>query len=177
MFAAIYIPEFELQAVLRHTPELHQKPVALLDNQEAKAKIIQLTKAAAAAGVSVGMTPSQGLARCLSLTIKGRAPEQEKIAEEILLHQAATLAPEIEATAPGICTVHFSSRKNCREKVIRVVGQLALFELRAQAGLGPTPDLSFLAATVAQPVLEITDANSFLAPLPLETLSLLKFLS
>src|SRR5262249_28508610 len=96
---------------------------------------------------------------------------QEKIASQILLHYAATLAPEIEATAPGICAVHFSSGKKCRENVARVVRQLAALQLRAQAGLAQTPDLSFLAACVAQPVLEIGDAAEFLAPLPLEILS------
>ena len=117
MFAALYLPDFELQAALRHEPELRAKPVALLDDEEAKAKIMQLTSSASEAGVSAGLTASQGLARCLSLIIKPRARAQEKIAGEILLHHAATLAPEIEATAPGVCTVHFTSLKNCRENV------------------------------------------------------------
>ncbi len=41
----------------------------------------------------------------------------------------------------------------------------------AQAGLAATPDLSFLAACLARPVLQIDDAQKFLAPLPLETLA------
>ena len=170
MFAALYLPDFELQAALRHTPVLHAKPVALLDDEEAKAKIFQLTPSAAEAGVEIGMTASQGLARCLRLIIKSRAFEQEKIAGEILLHHAATLAPEIEATAPGVCTVHFTSRKNCRENVERVVRQLRELQLTAQAGIAATPDLSFLAACLARPVLQVDEAEDFLAPLPIETL-------
>src|SRR6476661_1625101 len=170
MFAALYLPDFELQAALRHEPERHQESVALLDNEEAKATILQLTKSAAAAGVSVGMTPSQALARCLSLVIKPRVFAQEKIAGEILLHHAATLAPEIEATAPGVCTVHFTSRKNCRENIERVVRQLRELQLTAQAGIAVTPDLSFLAACLARPVLQVDEAEDFLAPLPIETL-------
>ena len=170
LFAALYLPDFELQAALRHQPELHQQPVALLDDEEAKAKILQVTKSAAEAGVRAGLTASQGLARCLSLILKPRARAQEKIAGEILLHHAAMLAPEIEATAPGICTVHFTSRKNCRENVERVVRQLAQLQLTAQAGLAATPDLSFLAAFRARPVLQIDDPNKFLDQLPIETL-------
>ena len=173
MFAALYLPDFELQAALRHEPELHRQAVALLDNEQAKATILQLTPAGAAAGVSAGMTASQGLARCLSLTIKSRVRAQEKIAGEILLHHAATLAPEIEATAPGVCTVRFTMRKNCRENVERVVRQLAALQLTAQAGLAATPDLSFLAACLARPVLQIDDAQKFLAPLPIETLGMI----
>lgn len=36
MFATIYLPDFYLQAVLRHQPELRDKPVALIDDQEKK---------------------------------------------------------------------------------------------------------------------------------------------
>jgi protein ImuB len=170
MFGALYLPDFELQAALRYEPELHQQPVALLDNEEAKATILQLTKSAADAGVSLGMTPSQGLARCLRLIIKRRAFAQEKIAGKILLQHAAALAPEIEATAPGVCTVHFTSTKNCRDNVERVVRQLAQLQLTAQAGLAATPDLSFLAARLARPVLQIDDPKKFLGALPIETL-------
>jgi impB/mucB/samB family len=170
MFAALYLPDFALQAALRYEPELHRKPLALLDDEEAKATIMQLTKSAAEAGVSQGMTPSQGLARCLRLIIKPRTRAQEEIACEILLHHAATLAPEIEATAPGVCTVRFTSPKNCRENIERVVRQLAQVQLTAQAGLAATPDLSFLAACLARPVLQIDDPQKFLAPLPIETL-------
>ncbi|MBA3650158.1 MAG: hypothetical protein H0W66_01425 [Chthoniobacterales bacterium] len=170
MFAALYLPNFELQAALRPEPELHQQPVALLENDEAKATIFQLTPSAAEAGVQAGMTPSQGLARCLKLIIKGRALAQEEIASEILLHHASTLAPELEATAPGFCTVHFTSTKNCRAEVERVVRQLARLHLTAQAGLAATPDLSFLAAVLARPVLQIDDPKNFLAPLLIETL-------
>ena len=170
MFIALYLPDFALQAALRHEPELHAKPVALLDDEQSKATILQLTKSATDAGVSKGMTPSQGLARCLHLIIKPRAREQEKIAGEILLHHAATLAPEMEATAPGICTIHFTSKKNCVEKIERVIAALAQLQLTAQAGIAATPDLSFLAACLARPVLQIDDAKKFLAPLPIETL-------
>ncbi|HEY3663258.1 MAG TPA: hypothetical protein VGL24_08925 [Chthoniobacterales bacterium] len=176
MFGALFLPDFELQAALRHEPELHQQPVALLENEEAKATIFQLTASAAEAGVSAGMTPSQGLARCLNLIIKSRALPQEEIAGEILLHHAGTLAPEVEATAPGICTVHFTSTKNCRSDIERVVRQLTHLHLTAQAGLAATPDLAFLAACLARPVLQVKEAQNFLGPLPLETLRYLPLL-
>ncbi|MGI8433006.1 MAG: hypothetical protein ACR2MW_12045 [Chthoniobacterales bacterium] len=175
MFGCLYLADFALQAALRHAPELQYEPVALLAGEEARVTILQVTPAAAAAGVHAGMTPSQGLARCLRLTIKARASEQEKIAGEILLHHAATLSPEIEATAPGVCTVRFTMRRNCRAEVERVVRQLAELQLTAQAGLAATPDLSFLAACLGRPVLEIDNAQEFLAPLPIETLARLVF--
>ncbi len=172
MFATIYLPDFYLQAVLRHQPELRAKPVALIDDREKKAVIIQLNAVAEEAGVHGGMTPSQGLARTLELVVKTRSPAQEKLVQEILLHLAGTLAPYLEATAGGIATVQFTDPKDLTRKVERVIEQLAAAQINAQAGIAPTPDASFLAAQLARPVLQINDAREFLAALPIETLAI-----
>ena len=111
MFATIYLPNFYLQAAMRHQPELRSKPFALLDDNQAKAGIIQLNEAAENAGVRKGMTPSQGLARCPSLIVKTRARSQEKLIDQILLHYAFTLSPYVEATAPGVCTIQFTDNR------------------------------------------------------------------
>jgi hypothetical protein len=118
------------------------------------------------------MTPSQGLARNLQLVIKVRAPEQEKLLQEILLHFAGTLAPYVEATGPGISTVQFTDSKNVAANVTEVVAQLADSEIIAQAGIAPTPDASFLAAHLAKPVLQVDDSSEFLAALPIEVLAI-----
>ena len=172
MFATIYLPDFYLQAALRHQPELSGKPVGLIDDQEKKAVIIQLTSAAEQTGVRIGMTPSQGLARNLDLAIKVRSLSQEKILQDILLHFAGTLAPYVEATAPGIATVQFTDTRNLTAKVSHVVEQLADSEMAAKAGIAPTPDASFLAAHLARPVLQIDNASEFLAALPIEVLAI-----
>lgn len=172
MFATIQLPDFYLQAALRHQPELRAKPVALIDDQEKKAVIIQLNAAAKEIGVHIGMTPSQGLARSLQLVVKTRMPFQEKLVQEILLHFAGTLAPFVEATSAGIATVQFTDTKNIERKVKRVIEQLADIEIAARAGIAPTPDASFLAAHLAAPVLQVADATEFLAALPIETLAI-----
>jgi hypothetical protein len=170
MFATIYLPDFYLQAALRHQPELRAQPVALIDDLEKKAVIIQLNSAAAQTGVRCGMAPSQGLARCLQLVIKTRISSGEKLLQEILLHFASSLAPYVEATGAGLATIQFTDSKNLLLKVTRVIEQLAEAEIVAQAGIAPTPDASFLAAHQAKPVLQVEDATEFLAALPLETL-------
>ena len=172
MFATVYVPNFYLQAALRHQAELTDVPVALIDDQEAKAVIIQLNRAAEEVGVTCGMTPSQGLARCLQLVVKCRLREQEKLLTELLLHFCYTLAPYIEATAPGVCTVQFTDTKHLARAVDRVVAQLQDSGITVQAGIARTPDASFLAAHLAAPVLQVNDVKDFLAPLPIETLSI-----
>jgi nucleotidyltransferase/DNA polymerase involved in DNA repair len=171
MFATIYLPNFYLQAALRHQPELCKKPVALIEEQEKKPVIIQLNDAAEKAGIRKGMTPSQALARSLRVVIKVRAHTQEKSIQEILLHYAFTLSPSVEATALGICTVQFTDHRNPKPRVVHVVDQLAECAIHAQAGIAPTSDTSFLAAHLARQVLEIENAKEFLAPLPIETLA------
>jgi nucleotidyltransferase/DNA polymerase involved in DNA repair len=205
MFATIYLPNFYLQAAMRHQPGLCAKPVALIEEEEKKPVIIQLNDIAEKAGIYKGMTPSQALARSLQVVIKVRAPSQEKSIQEILLHYAFTLSPFVEATAPGICTIQFTTwhrhplaRRSLSAKaaadnrltrhgesvpwqtgsqshdnVLRVIEQLAECEISAQAGIAPTPDTSFLAAHIAEPILQIENAKEFLAPLPIETLAMI----
>ena len=170
MFATIYLPDFYLQAALRHHPELQGKPVALIDDQEKKAVIVQLNQVAEQTGVRCGMTSSQGLARSLQLVVKTRKSSQEKLLQEILLHFAGTLAPYVEATGPGISTIQFTNTRNLKPKMARVIAQLREAEIVARAGIASTPDASFLAAHLANPVLQIDDVNEFLNALPLETL-------
>ena len=171
MFATIYLPNFYLQAATRHQSELREKAIALIEEQERKPLIIQLNDAAENAGIRKGMTPSQALARSLRVVIKVRAPMQEKSIQEILLHYAFTLSPFVEDTSPGVCTIQFTDCRNLSEKLCRVVEQLLECEIRAQAAVAPTSDVSFLAGHLARPVLQIENAKEFLAPLPIETLA------
>lgn len=172
MFATLYLPNFYLQAALRHCPEIAGTPVALIDDQQAKAIIIQLNPAAEAAGVYTSMTPSQGLARCLELVVKTRVRTQEKMIEQIVLQLAYSLSPFIEATGPGLCTIEFTDVKQITARVSAIVEQLAAFQIYAQAGIAHTADASLLVAHLARPVLQIGDAKTFLASLPIETLAI-----
>lgn len=172
MFATIYLPNFYLQAALRHQALSPTIPVALIDEKEKKATIIQVNPAAEAVGIRKGMTPSQGLARSLDLIIKTRSHSQEKLIDQIVLHYAFTLSPYVEATGPGICTVQFTDDRDLDRKLSRVIEQLAECEITAQAGIAPSPDTSFLAAHLAHPVLQIEDAKKFLVPLPIDTVAI-----
>lgn len=172
MFATIYLPNFYLQAALRHQPQLRAKAVALIEEQENRPVVIQLNDAAEAAGIRKGMTPSQALARCLQVAIRVRERVQEKLIGEILLQHAFTLSPFVEATAPGVCTVQFTDQRDLTAKLARVVDKLSKCEIKAQAGIASLPDTSLLAAHLARPICEVAVAKEFLAPLPIETLAL-----
>ncbi len=172
MFATIYLPNFYLQAAIRHHPKLRAQPVALIDPTQKKVAIIELNDTAERAGVSKGMTPSQALARCLQVVIRTRERGQEKLIDDIVLQHAFMLSPFVEATGPGVCTVQFTENRQLIAKVSRVLGKLEKCEIRAHIGISSLPDTSFLAAHLARPVLQIDGPKEFLAPLPIETLAM-----
>src|SRR6266478_2823423 len=172
MFATIYLPNFYLQAAIRHHPKLRVQPVGLIDPTHKKVAIIELNAAAQEAGIIKGMTPSQALARCFQVAIRTRERAQENVIGEILLQHAFMLSPFVEATAPGVCTVQFTDQRDLTAKVSCIVAKLAKCEIHAQAGIASLPDTSFLAAHLAQPVLQIDEAKEFLAPLPIEALAM-----
>lgn len=172
MFATILLPNFYLQAITRHQPGLREQPLAVLDASATKAVILQLNDAALNAGVRPGMTPSQALGRCLHLVIKARARAQELQVSDILLHHAFILSPLVEATAPGVCTVQFMGQIELKKKLEHVIHLLARCDLTARAGIAQNPDASFLAAHLANPVLQVDETEQFLAPLPIETLAI-----
>jgi len=172
MFATIYLPNFYLQAAIRHHPKLRAQPVALIDASQKKVAIIELNDDAEKAGITKGMTPSQALARCLHVVIRTRERAQENVIGEILLQHAFMLSPFVEATVSGVCTVQFTDSRDLTAKLSRVIAKLEKCEIRAQAGIASSPDTSYLAAHLARPVLQIDQAKEFLAPLPIETLAI-----
>ena len=173
MFGVILLPDFALQAALRHRPELRSRAVAVIEEATAnKAFILQLNDIARAAGVQAGMTSSQGLARCRDLLLLPRAFEQETAAAAALLESGFSCSPWVEATGEGICTCEL--RANAQESAARtrnVPVHLVRLDLAARVGVAENPDLALLAAYHADPFLLVTDSRAFLADLPVTVLA------
>lgn len=175
MFAVIYIPDFALQAVLRHEPELAARPVALLDTPERQTVVKQLTRAARLAGVTEGLTPTQAMARCAHLVMKSRSLPQETAAREVLIQIAYNFSPRLEATADGVVTMDLqglplSAADEIKDWAMQIHAAFARVELNAQIGIAATPDVAFYAARCAAPVLVVERADEFVPALPVEVL-------
>jgi protein ImuB len=172
MFAVVLLPAFRLQAALRFRDEMRARPVALVDEHEGKVAVLEINDAAGAAGVSVRQTSSQALARCPSLGILARSPAQEQTAQAALLEMACTLSPEVEATSDGFCTVNLrgSRVQDWQSLGDRIVANLAELRLNAQAGFAANPDLAFIAARHARPMLVVNTPHAFLASLAIHEL-------
>jgi protein ImuB len=173
-FAAIFLPDFALQALLRPTPERAGAPIALLPEKSARARIWQCTGAAREAGVVPGMTPSQGQARCAELEVCIRSEAAERSARAALLECAGAFSPYVEDSGPGICTLELRSVRAVDLQMLAgsLRTRLARLQLRAQIGFAANADLALLAAQSASAEngwREVRDAAE-LHHLPLETL-------
>jgi len=111
------------------------------------------------------------LARCAELVIKPRSPAQEESATEVLLQTAYAFSPNIESTAPGVCTMElrgltFRSDSEAMEQwAEKMVEVLAQFYIEAKVGLAATPELALLAARAANPILTLgSEFNIALTP-------------
>ena len=172
MFAAIYVPDFALQCVLRREPELRDRALAIVDGA-LPARVRQMSTAARARGVTAGMTTTQALGRCPTLLF--RTAGALEVESACLLQCAETFSPWLEATGEGVVTLEWrggAERKTDVELVAeRIVKQLASLDFSARIGIAARPDLALLAAHCASPVRVVEQAADFLSPLPLETLS------
>ncbi|MDB6025806.1 MAG: Nucleotidyltransferase/DNA polymerase [Verrucomicrobiales bacterium] len=177
MFAVIFIPDFSLQAVLRHEPQLWSRPVAMIEQGETKAPIFQLTTTARAAGVCEGLTSTQALARCSNILIKSRSLSQEQTAQETLLQTAYQFSPRLETTANGVCTMDLQALpvetkghgafQAWAEKLLLTFAPL---HLRAQIGIAATPNVALHAARCAKPIFIVQDSVDFISALPVQSL-------
>lgn len=179
MFAVISIPDFSLQSVLRHEPELRTFPVAVVDEDSPKSPVAQVTEAARRFGVLPGITSTQAKARCEKIAFRQRSPAQEDFAQEILLECAYACAAYIESTAPGVCTLdlrglpllkvdHLSDTLNLWAG--QVVERLEQFQLTACVGIAATPALALQATYGGRPINYIEDAERFRSGLGIEHL-------
>lgn len=121
MFAVVFVSDFSLQAVLRLEPELVGRSVAIVDAVDSnlvlrtamsaapkashKAVVLECTAPAREAGVGVGFTAPQAMARCRELVLKPRSAAAERSATDLLLQTAGAFSPYLEHTGPGVCTI------------------------------------------------------------------------
>ena len=148
MFAVLHIADFPLHAALRLEPDVAQKPAALFATSSKKSVVLSINASARAAGVELGMTAPQAVARCPSLVIRTPQPDAESDARAALLAAGFSLSPTIEDTAPGICTADVSGLSPAQRETAasRAIAELTHLGLPATAGLAPTPLLALYAA-------------------------------
>ena len=162
MFAVLHLADFALQAVLRTEPagmaspacpEPCRRAAALFSGTGKKSVVLAANATARTAGVEDGMTAPQAVARCPALLLRTPHPAAEADARAALLAVGFTLAPTIEDTAPGVCTIDLKGLDAARHfpAAQAALAQLATLALPATAGIARTPLLALYAARCAAP--------------------------
>jgi protein ImuB len=166
-YAVLTVPDFALHALRRGESGLAGRAVALVSGEGRRAVVTEVSLEAE--GLAPGTPATLAMARCPGIVLRPRDPAAEVEAQRLLLAAAFTLAPRVEATAGGTCTVDLQGADGPRTEaeMHARVAELARAGLPARAGAGETPFLAGCAARRAAPVLVVRDAREFLPPLPL----------
>jgi protein ImuB len=112
MFAAIFVPDFPVQAIVRAEPELRERAVAIVGGVPPLLHVVACNERARKAGVELGMTPLEAEGRFASHVsaavcgttakdgggwqIRRRSPAQEAAAHAALFDCACTFSPRVE---------------------------------------------------------------------------------
>src|ERR1700730_1936408 len=98
-FAAIHIPDFIVQAMVRGEAALREHAVAIVEGTPPLWSVVEVNRRAAQVGIELGMAKSQA-AQFTGVEIRHRSPVQEKTTHEALLDLGWSVSPRVEDTAP-----------------------------------------------------------------------------
>ncbi len=166
-YAVLSVPDFALHALRRSDPSLCGRPFALVAGDGRRARVTEASPEAL--GVAPGLASTLAMSRCPGIILRQRDPGAEVEAHRLLIAAAFTLAPRVESTGPGCCTVDLrGADPRQTEALMRLrSAELSGVGLPLRIGAGATPLLASYAARCADPVLIVSDPAGFLAPLPL----------
>jgi protein ImuB len=171
MFAALILPQFQLQAASRWR-EVSGASV-VVDNVGAKGVVLDVSDVAAGRGIHAGMSSAQAMARDMRVRILARSPEQEAALTALLIENALRLSADVESTNESVCIADLRARPKPPCWQVwgdELIGSFRHEALRLAVGLAPTPDLAVLAARGTEAVNVIYDAAAFVRALPIRAL-------
>ncbi|MFI5090736.1 MAG: hypothetical protein ACHP7P_11815 [Terriglobales bacterium] len=147
-FAAIYVPDFLVAAVVRLEPSLRGKAVAVLEGKPPVVTVAAMNEAATAAGIEPGMTKLQAAAYPVEL--RQRSPAQEAAAHAALLDCAQALSPRVEDTAADTIVLDIAGLERLFGPPAKLAQDLArrasALGLEANVAVAANPDAAIHAA-------------------------------
>ena len=181
IFAAIYVPDFPLAALVRAEPELLSQALAVLEGTPPLARVIALNEAAGRAGVDAGMTQVQA-ETCLqscppgAWSLRRRSPAREAAAHAALMDCACAVSPRVEETALDTVLLDLAGLERIFGPASALAGELARrcrqASLEANVAVAANPDAALHAARGFAGVTVIAPGEEAerLGPLPVDVL-------
>ena len=147
-FAAIYVPDFLVAAVVRMEPTLRAKAVTVLEGKPPTVMVAAMNEVAAEAGIELGMTRLQAAAYPVEL--RPRSPAQEAAAHAALLDCAQTFSPRVEDTTADTVVLDIAGLERLFGPPARLAQNLqqcaCALGLGVNVALAANPDAAILAA-------------------------------
>src|ERR1700730_7695572 len=123
-FAAIHIPDFIVQAVVRGEVALRERAVAIVDGPPPLWSVVAANRRAAQMGIELGMAKSQA-AQFTGAEIRHRSPTQEKTTHEALLDLGWSVSPRVEDSAPDTIVLDLAGLSGLFGKEEKIAQELA----------------------------------------------------
>src|SRR3954466_134527 len=149
MFAAIFIPDFALEAIVRAEALLRERPVAGREGAPPLERVMLANAKAQIAGAMAGLTKAQA-EQAPGVVLRGRSSEQEAAAHAALLDCAHAFSPRVEDAAAdtvlldiaGLDRIFGSPQKIARD-LARKISEIGL---EAQLGVASNLETALHAA-------------------------------
>jgi len=176
--ACLMVADFPLAALIRANPDLRDTPLLALTNEHAPlAELCAVSERARAARVRVGMTVAQARSLAPGLIVMRRCAAAERSAADALLEVAHSLAPAVEAGAPGFVWLDVEGLGRlygAEEEIARaLLRQAARAGLETSVGIASGKEIAYLAARCGKVrVIAPQAEREFLEQLPLDLLDL-----
>jgi protein ImuB len=133
MYACLYIPDFPLQAVVRHEPALRSQAVVIVEGAPPSCAVVAANPKACQAGARLGMTRLEAGA-VPSLAVRHRARAQEAAAHATLLDLGLSISPRLEDTAIDTLVLDLAGLEQLLGQPEKIARRLA--ERASELGLG-----------------------------------------
>jgi protein ImuB len=148
-FAAIYVADFMVQAVVRAEPELRDCAIAILEGTPPLRKVVAANGAALQAGIELGMTESQAEDFC-AVQVRSRSVALEKTAHAALMDLGWSVSPRVEDTAADTIVLDLAGLSSLlgSEEIIaeRLIEGASLLGLMARVAISSNLETAIHAA-------------------------------
>src|SRR5216684_1930739 len=131
-FAAIFVPNFTLQAIVRSEPELQAQPIVVIGGEQPTYRAIAFNRQAERLGVTAGMTKA-AVEQFRGVKIRHRSKTQEEAAHLALLDAAWSISSRVEDAAPDTLLLDlsgltrlFGTQEEIAHRIISRISELGI---------------------------------------------------
>jgi protein ImuB len=173
--AALWVPDFLLQALRRSTPELAEAPLAIAAGPLPRDEVVVVSAEAAELGVRSGMTAAQARQVAPAALVRVTPEAAAAAADEATTDAAGGFSPRIRRHAPGEVlldvgglTPRFGSEERIAHELLRACRHVGL---DGRVGIAASVGVARVATRSGElTVVRPGEERTFMAPLPLALL-------